>query len=1718
MRASNRLLLLIILLSGSISAIAQPFANFSMDKQGGCSPLTVSFTSLSSGVSSNTKYIWDLGNGNSSNIQNPSAIYNEEKSYTITLTVQEGTQTSTISKTITVYKKPVANFTVGSPKVCLPAAVQFNSTSTTADGNINTYQWDLGDGNTQQGYNNQMSHYYSVEQIPTISLTVTNSFGCQSSITKSNIVEILPKIDPKFTVDKDLLCNLSESIQLTNNSTGPGTLQYNWNFGDATSSNLKNPTHQFTQRNVYSISLTVSNTVGCVATSYPVSVNAAHFKTDFTDRPLCREVGFTSSSYLYPNNSFWQFGDGTTTNAYYNTSHIYATAGSYNVTLINTYSHCKDTITKTITVQDLVNFNSGITMPATACLNANTNFISTSSVPAGSMKWDFGDNIVSNTTWNQTSHMYAQPGKYTVKLVNTFGTCSETVTKDIVIHPLPNPKGFIADYGGVCGSPVTVTFKDTTPGAVSWKWVLDYQNNNAFSTQQNAPYYFPGDGYHGVHLTVTNAEGCSNSVYKQINIFRPQASIHHTYSSSPRGHYDCDSLTIKFGVNSNQTIKSYSWNLGNGVTSTLPDPQLTYNKEGIYPITLNYITESGCPASATYEVRVYGKPVAKFDHFIPCGNSLNLQFHDRSSFSDQWNWKYGDGSTDYYTAHPYHTYADTGKYNVTFINHIGHCSDTITKEVYANVLPSSVQITNSANTCSGTRGTVSFDQRSLRATGLTWNFGDGTTIPYDTSNHNVTHTYTTSGVFQVTLTGTYNNCILTSTISVRVLLKQNPILTGNITQLCANSSMEVKISNMQTNVFSGAWEYGQYAIDKFQYNTGAQFSGSFPAYAWTYTNYTGTLTGFTAGTTSFRAIVHNQYTGCFDTSNYIPLQVNGPIAGFKIQTNNLCFKSPFVFTDTSRSSTNVGLTSWQWNFGDGTSITRTNSTVEQHRYTNPGNYQVRLTVTDATGCSGTFVTNVNARGPKAAFTASGLYVPNVPLNTNVSFYNYTNTSNNNTVNYTWHYGDGVTSTNYYGNHTYTQAATNTVMLIASDPSIPCTDTAKQVITVKDFNTAFSFTSTFLGSNSCPPVLVRINNLSVGFTNLIWDFGDGTRTTSSYYPSHIYNSPGKYRITLYTYGYNGLTGTYVDSIEIKPLSASISADILKACLAETVKLTATTQNAFNYSWDFGDGFVTPGTTPATHPYNNAGVYTPRLIVKDENGCAASTTLADKIVIDSLHIAIKGIPSLVCDSALINFTPDVVSYAADKLGIALVFKWDFGTGNAADTSNVKNPSFRYSAPGNYTVKFRVESPYGCVKETTATVVVNQRAKGNITGLSQLCQDGSIQFTGTASPADNLQWNWNFGNGNTSNQQSSPVQFYTTAGNYNVIMVVKRNGCVDSVVHPLIVHPKPVINALPRQHLLCLGSSVPLTSGGGASYTWSPAAGLNNASIANPVASPVVSTLYKVNVVTDKGCSKTDSVMINIAQPINLQLIAAADLCKGSTLSLVASGATSYTWIGNITGLSSTSIANPNASPAQSITYTVVGTDANSCYKDTATINVTVRNLPTVNAGADVELSGGATHQLSAIASADVNSWTWSPATHLSCSNCPSPVTTPKMQTAYIVQVKNTWGCTASDTMVIKLKCAVSNVYIPNSFTPDFDGKNDRFYIKGSGVNVIRHFRIYNRWGKVIFEKENFGIDDPAFAWDGMFNGIPAETGTYVYFAEMECISGEPFIKKGTVTLVR
>lgn len=1674
--------------------------------------MSISFTNLTTGASANAVYRWDFGNGNTSALRNPGAIYNEEKTYTVTLTVTDGTQTATKTATVTVYKKPTVDFSVAKPKVCLPDAATFSANATAGDGSISNYFWDFGDGTTQQGWGNTVSHYYLSEQKPTVTLTVTNSYGCYNSVTKAGTLDVLGRMNATFNTDKNLLCTLDEAVQLTNNSTGPGTLNYAWDFGDGNASTQKNPSHKFSRKGVFPVRLTVTNTDGCSATT-TASVNAAYFNTDFSSRPLCREVTFTSSSYLYPGNSVWQFGDGSSANAYTTASHVYNAAGTYKVILINTYSGCKDTVSKNVQVEDLVNFNSTIEAPVQLCKEYNYAFKSRSSTAPGNSFWEFGDGGTAN--WGQDlNHAYYAPGTYTVKLTNTFGTCKETVTKTVTVNDLPNPQGFLVDYGGICGAPVTVKFKDTTATATRWEWRLDYSYTNPFSTQQNSSYPFNSDGTHYVYLNVTNAAGCSRGTSKAVHVYRPSVSIYYLSTSSPVGNYDCDSLTIRFGANSNQPIKNYLWSFGDGTTSTEETPQHQYKTVGIYPVTLNYTTESGCTGVAYYTARVYGKPEAKFSYVIPCGNALSLQFRDQSYFSDNWRWKFGDSPYEGYHATPTFTFPDTGKYRVTFINRIGSCADTTVQEVYANVLPSSLGITTVNNTCEGNRGTVTFDQRSLRISGGVWDFGDGTTMPYDTAAHNIKHTYARTGTYTVTLMGQGTNCMLTDQRTVHILLKQNPVLTANKTEICSNDNVGIGISNLTANPFTGNVQWGQYYLSGLLDENGTAFMSNPYTYDWQYTNYTTTLQGFRAGITKIRAVVSAGNTGCSDTTNYTNLKVNGPVAGFKVLANGICYKSPFVLEDTSKTVTNTPLRTWQWDFGDGQYETRTQSGRVEHRYAQPGNYTVRLTVTDASGCVASFSYTVNAKGPKAAFSASGLYVPNVPLNTTVTFYNNTVSWYSNSVNYLWQYGDGATSTNYTGSHTYTQPGVNTVRLIATDPSLPCADTAVQVITVKDFNTAFTFSTTHLTNSSCPPVLVRINNLSVGAIRVLWDFGDGTASGDQFYPSHTYTKPGVYKITLYTYGYNGLTGTYVDSVIVSEPAAQITADVLQGCTSQGVTLQATATGTQSFTWDFGDGTVKQSTdATAAHQYLTPGIYAPKLIVKDAKGCTNSTALPDKIIIDSLAVVIKGIPAVICDSTRINFQPEVRSIAADRTGVPLTYHWNFGTGNATDTTNVKNAVFKYNKPGMYTVRFKVVSPFGCVKEVTENIVVRKKAKGSVSGPAAICAGSAATFTGSASTGP-VEWNWLFGNGNTAAVANPGPQTFNIPGTYNIRLMVNHNGCSDTTVSPLVVHPNPVVGLSASKTQLCRGESVQLTATGGATYAWQPADGLNDASAATTIVTPLQTTAYTVEVGNTFGCKKSESVRLTVIQPFRLSLPSEVPICKGDSIQLNANGAASYQWISITTGLSSTTVSNPLAAPDETITYTVVGWDAYNCFKDTAAVTIRVQPLPTVVAEPDFQMMAAETHQLNATASADAVQWLWSADLYLSCTNCPSPVTTPRMPVDYVVTVKNQYGCAASDTVKVKLRCSEDFIFIPNAFTPNDDGKNDRFYIKGKGIGIIKSLQIFNRWGEPVFKRTNFNIDDASAAWDGYYKESLVPIGAYVYIAEMQCDGGQPIIKKGTV----
>ena len=1632
----------------STDATAQLQANFSADKQGGCSPLNVKFTNTTTGASAGATWQWNFGNSNTSTLKDPGATYFTEKTYTVTLTVKDAANTSVKTMDITVYKKPVVDFAVTPTKGCAPLAVNFTANASAGDGTISNYLWDFGDGATVQGSSyGTTQHIYSFPQVPPITLNVTNSYGCYATVTKSNQVEVVKSVQASFTPSTTTLCNAGESITFSNTSSGSGTLTYLWDFGDGKTSTAQSPAHVYASSGSFFVTLTTTSSDGCAATIKSPVINVANFVADFD-------------------------------------------------------------------------------YPAIICLNQNFTFTNKSTKPFNKAEWFIDNNSYAYTGYYDGNYSTAfyQSGEHTIKLVMYYGNCTDTITKKIIVNDLPKLNGFTASLQGACGVPVTINYKDTTSDAVTWKWQNSYYGNT-FATTQNAAYTYTSGGYEFVYLTVTNAAGCSSSVSKYINYDKPNVNIYIT-STSTGNYQGCTGLKLSFAANPDTTVKDYSWNFGDGTPVSIEQaPTHIFNKAGNFTVSLSYTTNNGCKGTAYYNnIRVVDKQVFDFTSrqgTTICGNTPDTLTATPALGGWYYYWSFNSNyAYNYYgNATIVHQFNYDTTYTVMMVAENSGCRDTVIKKDYIKVLPPFPHIQQVLNTCDDTRGTVRFTENSVKALKWSWNFGDGGSDNYTVFKDTIRHTYSATGSYKVVLSATNGACTVKDSITAYVLLKQKPVLASQKTDACGNDVVNFTLSGYEINPYN--YTYSNYYISKKEYGDLATCNApiSIPGYYWQQ-SVSGSIQSLDPGKNDLRMITTSYNFGCADTSNFIPLKIHGPAAGFKVQPHSGCFKDPVFFSDTTKQFGTTAIAKWEWDFGDGKSQTLTTGGSASHVYSLPGYYYVRLKVTDADGCTNEtdyYSHYITVGGPKADFTASAY---NVPPNTTVylsnasSFYNYYYYSS-----LKWIFSDSTTATDENTSFTFNTEGVYTILLITKNSQTGCTDTAKKTITVRKVNSVFTYKLSYINNNSCPPVIASFTSISTNAASVSWDFGDGGIAGNQKTVSHTYNKPGIYRVVHYSYDSGAGVDSTEDFIEVKGPYALLKADVLTGCSSLQVRLTADVKYANNYTWDFGDGTVVPTTdTFAVHTYLTPGIYVPALILKDAGGCSATSELPEKVIVDSLSASFKISPQTICDSAYSIFTATAKSLSNDQLQAALQYIWVVKEGNQLDTLYSNNAGHYFNTIGSHAVGLSVTTPYGCAQKITDSVYVKAGVTATITGPTEICKGDIATFTGNATPVNTtLQWKWDLGNGVTSVQQNPLPQQFSNTGLKQISLAVTNGYCSDTALHPLLVNVLPVAGFSPAAPLVCKGSSLTLTASGGTSYQWSAGVPIGNPNTAGIVSLPVTGIFYTVKVTDTNGCSSIDSVFVKVIDSVKLTSATALFACEGNAVQLAVSGADQYKWINHIAGLSNTAIANPTALTTSSVIYTVVGSDKDQCFTDTALINVRISKPPVVDAGAGAQLIGGTPFRLSATVSGAVN-WAWSPADYLDCTTCLNPVSKPKSTTTYTLTAYNADGCKATDTVSLRLICGKNLVYIPSAFSPNNDNLNDRFTINGSGVKIIRSVIIYSRWGKVVFERKNINVNDRSNSWDGFYNGEPMPVGAYVYSIQTECEAGEIFEYRGNVMIVR
>ncbi len=1482
------LLTIFLLLAGFRPAIAQLTADFTSSATQGCSPLAVSFVNTSTGTSATSLYTWTFGNGNgitTSIKNNPvSATYFIGQAYIVTLKITDGAKTSTISKTITVFKKPAITLSAAQTVGCAPLVVNFTSVVKPGDGTISGSIWNFGDGNSQSTTSGSVSNTYQFPGTYTVSLTATNSFGCINTWKVTDMITVYPALAPSFNVDSTAICSLNQPVAFHNTSTGDGALTYAWDFGDGGTSAVTSPIHQYATKGKYDISLVVSNTYGCSSTlTKPAFINAA-------------------------------------------------------------------------------NFNSNFTTASALCSGNSILFIDQSSpAPTGSPIWSFGDG--GSGIGFTYGHSFAVAGTYPVTLYQNFGTCQDSVTKNITVLSSPVISPFIINKGASCSSPMTVNFSDTSAGATQWHWNFT-SNPGDTSDLQNPTFTYLTNNLFSPTLTIKNANGCTSTISQTFNTAQPSATIHHDTTLIPSAIY-CADVQATFKAISQDTLSGFLWSFGDGTTSTSANPVHVFSTPGTYIINLSFTTIHGCTGGAfpPDTIIVYPKPHASFAaaDSLPCTTNQLETFINLDDSAAQFQWFYGDGKSDI-NNNVYHThqYNAEGSYTMTLIASSPGCAPddtTIVRYVKTTPTPKLTVVNN----CDSDRLTAALTVVPGTGDQYVWTYGDGS--PNDTDLVYVAtknHHYPKGGVYTASVSVTFGACIQnTGPLPVYVLAKQNPVLSSTKDTICASSTLPVTINGLDTNYQrfkTGSNTY--YNIVKWQYNDGTLFNPT--GNTGMKNSFTGNVSGLVAGHDSVRAIIQSGFFGCYDTTNFIPIHIIGPIAAFGDQ-NQLCYHAPVIFTDSSQAVNNVPIIQWQWNFGDGNSVTNATGDTVQHLYALPGTYNPQLTVTDTNGCKATAklsVTQVLIYGAKANLSYKP---PTITPGFPIHFYN--TTVKNTGVTYLWRFsGDGATSTSPDSViHTFPNIGADTVTLIAY-PTMAgaCIDTIVVPLKIQSISAPFIDSSYYYNNSSCPPLFVNFTAFPVNTTGLHWDFGDGKGTADNKItPKYQYDIPGTYIVSLTGYGANGISVISYDTIVVKGPYATLYTPLYQACAPAADTLHATASYVGSYTWDFGDGSVV--TTPdsiAVHTYTLPGLFTPALILTDSTGCQLSYKSDHQILIDTLFAAL-GPPVTLCGAGTVYYGPHVVSYVADTLGYPLTYHWDFGTGAATDTSNILYPKFDYSNPGDYLTSFQVTSPVGC----------------------------------TAKAYDSVH-----------------------------------------VIGPFLMPVSP-------DTTICIGGTALLWADSANTYAWSPGSTLNKTTGDSVIAKPLTTT-----------------------------------------------------------------------------SYTVIGEDKFKCYLDTAKIKVQVDSLPTVIIPTPAPVLSGTDVQIEPSFSADVVSWEWSPPFYLNCTDCESPISTPLAPTTYQVTFKTAAGCVSTGSVTVKLLCQQSGVYMANAFSPNFDGNNDYFYPTGSGVRVVKSFQVYSRWGQLLYSKQNFPPNDKTFGWNGTLNGIPQPADTYVYVVEMICFTGDNFVLKGTVELLR
>lgn len=1156
-----------------------------------------------------------------------------------------------------------------------------------------------------------------------------------------------------FTQDKVKGC-LPLIVKFDNTSTG-NIAAYQWEFGNGNISSLKNPGAVYTKAGEYSVKLIVTDISGTKDTLEKKMLikvfgkPVAGFKETKTGGCENDIFSFHDTSISNVGNITkwqWNFGDGSSDTTPHPT-HKFSKAGIYGVSLIiEDINGCKSFVNKaqliTITKKVQVSFTADNTGACKVPLKANFNNNSiTNNANQYTYKWKFGTG--DSSTKENPSYTYTKMGQYDVELSLTDNNnCVSSLKQDKYISIGKTQANFSIKNNKGC-IPYTPIIEDKSigvPSNATYTWFFS-NGDSAVGKQPN--YAFTKAGTYNVTLAITSPSGCNDTKTITNAITVKQAPVA-TFS-----HNNPVSCSVPHTVNYAPALKNstaWTWDFGDGETSTKKNPKKVYTTPGVYDVTLTITDVNGCSNSFTKKRLV--KVNTQIAQFIPSVDHgcvpLKVDFSNTSQSYfgiTQYDWDFGNGQKSN-QQQPNITYNNAGTYYPKLIVRDNNgCTDTMVFDsIPVGIKTNPNFYTNRRAGCTKDMRIVEFYNRTNTTTqrldSFYWDFTNITSKDVHPVIDYVTH----PGVYDVKLVSYSNGCADTL-IKKDYITIYMPDADAHITEdPCVLDTVNFKNTSIGGHIFT--WTLDDDTISQTQ---------EFDRF-------------LNPGAYHLELFVKDTITGCWDTKEY-SIVIREPLnPGFTISVDSICANKNFLVEDTTKN-----IAKSTWDFGNGTTA---EGKTQTPFYYYPGKYDITLNVTDIYGCkeSITKPSTVKILGPD--FTP--IVTPNAgcfPLDAQLI---KVGQSVHGIESVVWSEGNQqiksfADTIPYQFNTEYNNMHTDgTRIYLTITDKIGCTVSKNATVKLSKPSADIAYNNTLLCDETQVNFYHNTNtSKSVGALDYNWLVNNKeVFTAENNTKAFTKEGNNSFKLVVKDKTY-GCVDSSSQNIEVltKHLQAKFIIDETETTCPPLISTftdasTARNTSIANITWDFGDGASSEITQPVKN-YFYPGNYDISYKIIDVDGCEDSVTVKSQIKVGGP----TGEYELSKDKGCVPF--DVTFQSKSKN--AKLVNWDFGNGQLG---NGYNTTTAYTIPGTYTPTFVVEDSFGCKVVYPVKPIVGLASPLPTFSVSGKCLYDVFEFENTSNFTDGennsvaTKYEWTI-DGNSQNIQENISHRFSNSGKHTVAL---------------------------------------------------------------------------------------------------------------------------------------------------------------------------------------------------------------------------------------------------------------------------------------------------------------------------------------------------------------